>query len=272
MTGFRFPNIDPVALSIGPVDIRWYALAYLVGFILGWRYAVYLAGLGKNAAGELFISKLQIDDFLPWAILGVIVGGRLGYVMFYQPEMYWAEPWEIPKIWRGGMSFHGGAAGMIVAMIAYSMVLKLPLLRLSDIVCCAVPIGLFFGRIANFINAELYGRVTTSPWGIIFPGGGMYPRHPSQLYEAVLEGLVLFVVLALLVHRQSIRNMPGFLSGVFLIGYGASRFFVEFFREPDLQIGYIFNYFTMGQLLSVPMLLGGLVLVVYAVRRERAPA
>ncbi|MCB1555832.1 MAG: prolipoprotein diacylglyceryl transferase, partial [Alphaproteobacteria bacterium] len=172
-----FPQIDPVALSIGPLDIRWYALAYLVGFLLGWRYALYIAGLTKGK-----IDKAALDDFFPWAIIGVILGGRLGYVLFYQWDLYAAHPLETLKVWHGGMSFHGGALGVIAAMILYAWRRALPLLALTDIICCVVPIGLFFGRIANFINAELYGRVTSAPWGVVFPGGGPLPRHPSQLY------------------------------------------------------------------------------------------
>ncbi|MCB9989351.1 MAG: prolipoprotein diacylglyceryl transferase [Rhodospirillales bacterium] len=262
-----FPDIDPVAVALGPLEIRWYALAYLAGFLMGWRYALYIAGLtGKG------ISREDVDDFLPWAILGVILGGRIGYVLFYQFDLYLDHPLEILKIWHGGMSFHGGASGVIAAMIAYSFARKLPLLHFTDMICCVVPIGLFFGRLANFVNAELYGRVTAVPWGIIFPGGGDLPRHPSQLYEALLEGLVLTAVMAVLLHRPAIREKAGLLSGVFLIGYALSRFTVEFFREPDPQIGYLAGYFTMGQLLSLPMLLGGLLLIFLAVRRQPVPA
>lgn len=269
----KFPDIDPVALAIGPLQIRWYALAYLAGFLLGWQYALYLCGLDKGREPkEKFIQKTTIDDFLPWAILGVIVGGRLGYVLFYQPEMYLADPWEIPKVWHGGMAFHGGALGAIIAMVCYAFYHKLPLLRLTDIFCCATPIGLFFGRIANFINGELFGREATVPWAMAFPRGGEFPRHPSQLYEAGLEGIVLFAVLAALVHRERIRNTPGILTGVFLIGYGLARLFVEFFREPDIQLGFIAGPFTMGQVLSVPMILGGLVVIFYARSSTRAKA
>lgn len=269
----KFPDIDPVALSLGPLEIRWYALAYLAGFLLGWQYALYLAGLDKDKEPkEKYIHKTTIDDFLPWAILGVILGGRLGYVLFYQLEMYWHNPSEIIKIWHGGMSFHGGALGVIVAMIAYSFYRKLPLLRLTDIVCCAVPIGVFFGRIANFINGELFGRVTTAPWAMAFPRGGEFTRHPSQLYEAALEGLVLFLILFALARRDGLRNCPGFLSGAFLVGYAAFRFFVEYFREPDFHLGFIAGSFTMGQILSVPMMAGGLFLMIYARRKCKGKA
>ena len=265
----EFPNIDPVAFSIGPFPIRWYALAYMAGFLLGWKYVVYLAGLGKEKveAGRRTLSVNDIDDFLPWGILGVILGGRLGYILFYQFEMYMQNPVEIFQIWHGGMSFHGGALGVIVAMVAFAWKRKLPLLHLTDLVCCAVPIGLFFGRVANFINGELFGRVSHVPWAMEFPYGGEFPRHPSQLYEAGLEGLVLFTVMALMVQRDGIRNRYGFLSGVFLAGYGIFRAFIEFFREPDLQIGLIADTFTMGQLLCVPMVLAGAYMMITSRRQ-----
>ncbi len=260
-----FPDIDPVALTLGPLEIRWYALAYLAGFVLGWRYALYLAGRYEQGG----VDKNAVDDFFPWAILGVILGGRIGYALFYQFEFYLAEPLEILKVWRGGMSFHGGLLGAVAAMAVFAYYRKISLLRLTDLVCCAAPIGLFFGRIANFINGELFGRVTGAPWGVVFPAGGPAPRHPSQLYEALLEGLVLFAVLAVMARRDKIAARPGILSGVFLVGYGAARGFVELFREPDSQLGYIADLFTMGQILSVPMMICGFVLIAYALRRDQ---
>ncbi len=261
-----FPNIDPVALSIGPVVIRWYALAYLAGFLVGWRYAIYLIGKYNG----LRPTKLDIDDFLSWGVLGVILGGRIGYVLFYQSSLYLHDPLEVFKLWHGGMSFHGGAAGMIVAMILYAWRKKFPLLRLTDIVCCAVPIGLFFGRIANFVNGELFGRVSSVPWAMVFPRGGDLPRHPSQLYEAGLEGLVLFLVLFALAQVKSVRDRPGIISGGFLIGYAISRIIVEFFREPDVQLGFIAGDYTMGQVLCIPMAVGGLISILYALKHESA--
>lgn len=266
---WQFPDIDPIAVSIGPFAVRWYALAYLIGILAGWKYVCYLAKLGFESREEDIPLKQQaLDDFLPWAIGGIILGGRFGYILFYQFGYYLHHPAEILAVWHGGMSFHGGAIGVIIAMIIYALKSKLPLLRLTDLVCCAVPIGLFFGRLANFINGELYGRVTQSSIGMVFPRGGDLPRHPSQLYEATLEGLLLFIVLCILAHKNSIRDKPGILSGVFLIGYGLSRFTIEFFREPDEQIGYIATYFTMGQLLCVPMVVGGLACIVYALRSK----
>lgn len=255
-----FPDISPIAVSLGPVDIRWYALAYLAGFLLGWKYVLSLAA----KTPDLRPDRADIDDFLAWGILGVILGGRIGYVLFYQPQLYLEKPLELFMLWHGGMSFHGGAAGMIVAMMAYAFAKKIYVLRLTDWVCCAVPIGLFFGRIANFINGELFGRVTAAPWGMIFPHGDEFPRHPSQIYEAFLEGAVLFTALFLLARIKKIRAHPGFLSGVFLIGYALSRITVEFFREPDPQIGYLFGYFTMGQVLCLPMIAGGIICIAYA--------
>ncbi|NCC21212.1 MAG: prolipoprotein diacylglyceryl transferase [Alphaproteobacteria bacterium] len=265
-----FPEIDPVAFSAGPVEIRWYALAYLAAFLLGWRYCLFIAGL----SGGKRPNKTDIDDFLPWAIIGVIIGGRLGYVFFYQPEMYLANPLEIPKIWQGGMSFHGGLIGAIASIGIYSGLNGIPVLRLADMFACATPIGLFFGRVANFINGELFGRIAHDvPWAMVFPRGGPLPRHPSQIYEAMLEGLILFAFLFVLVRFSALRERPGVLSGVFLVGYSLSRMFVEQFREPDSQLGFFFDLFTMGQILSAPMLIGGAALIGWAaLRKDRAGA
>jgi phosphatidylglycerol:prolipoprotein diacylglycerol transferase len=260
----QFPAIDPVAISIGPFAVRWYALAYLAGFLGGWRYILHLAALDKPQK----LPKEAIDDFLSWMIIGVILGGRCGYVLFYNFSMYLSDPLEMFKVWHGGMSFHGGALGAIAAMIVYSYWKKLPLLHLTDLVCCAVPIGLFFGRLANFVNGELFGRVTAMPWGMIFPNGGDLPRHPSQIYEAGLEGLALGTVLAICAHKSGIRNRPGLLSGIFLFGYACARIFVEHFREPDVQVGFLFGGLTMGQILCAPMILGALYLFYYATRRK----
>jgi phosphatidylglycerol:prolipoprotein diacylglycerol transferase len=262
---FTFPNIDPVAIAIGPLQIRWYALAYLMGILLGWAYAIYIAKKDEAKGGRP--NRTDIDDFLPFMVMGVIMGGRLGYVFFYQPAYFLAHPLEIFQVWNGGMSFHGGAAGVIIAIIVYSLVRKIPMLRLGDLAAVCCTFGLFFGRIANFINGELYGRTTDVAWGIVFPGGGEEPRHPSQLYEASLEGLLLFCILSLLIHREWIRSRPGIVAGAFLIGYGLSRMFVEQFREPDWYLGFIAGSFTMGQLLCVPMLIAGAGFIINAVRR-----
>lgn len=260
----NFPDIDPVALSLGPLEIRWYALAYLVGFLGGWWYAKKLVSLGPEGARP---NKDDIDNFIPWAVFGVILGGRIGYVLFYQAGMYLADPLEILKVWHGGMSFHGGALGVIIALFAFSARHKIPLLRLTDVVCACVPIGLFFGRIANFVNGELYGRASDAAWAVVFPRGGGVARHPSQLYEAFLEGLVLFAVLAFLMLSKKWRAHTGVVTGVFLGGYGFARFLVEFVREPDFHLGlFFFQSVSMGQILSVPMILAG---VYIALRRSR---
>ena len=259
--------LDPIAFTIFGLPIRWYALAYLAGFILGWRYALLLArsGLAKPTAEDM-------DEFLTWAVIGTILGGRLGYVFFYQPERFLNDPVDIFKIWEGGMSFHGGMLGVIAAMLIFARRRDTTFFAISDIVATVAPIGLFFGRIANFVNQELYGRVTDVPWGIVFPiAGDGEPRHPSQLYEAFLEGAVLFMLLSALARRPEIRGRPGTLSGIFLIGYGLARFAVEFVRQPDDHFaeGTVFLGMTMGQVLSMPMILLGCVLFIYARRRRQ---
>lgn len=262
-----FPDFDPVALSFGPIQIRWYALAYLAGFLGGWKYAMWIA---RQPGGPMRPTSEDADNILPWIVLGVILGGRLGYVLFYNLSYYLENPLQIPFIWQGGMSFHGGLLGVAVACIAYARYHKFHPLLMGDLIATVVPIGLFFGRIANFINGELFGRITTAPWGVMFPHGGGLARHPSQLYEAMLEGLLLFTVLFVLAKKPAIRRAPGFLFGVFLIGYGLSRLLVEFVREPDPQIGLMLDYFSMGQILCLPMILTGVLLIRYARKNSLA--
>lgn len=259
MSLFTFPNIDPVALSIGPLQIHWYALAYIAGFLGGWAYAVWL--LKRYGAASPF-KPAMFEDLLTWIVVGVILGGRLGYVLFYNSFLYLHNPADIFKLWQGGMSFHGGFAGVLIAVALWARKNKLSFLTVTDVAAVATPIGLFFGRCANFINGELFGRVTTSPFGFIFPNGGPLPRHPSQLYEAALEGVLLFVVLYLLARRSDAWTKHGLLSGVFLIGYALSRMLVELVREPDAQIGFLFAGITMGQLLSLPLLIAGIWIVI----------
>jgi len=254
-----FPAIDPVLFEIGPIVIRWYALAYIAGLLIGWRLMRYLA-----AKPPYDIHPDRVDDFLTWATIGVIIGGRLGYVLFYNFDYYMANPGAIVKVWQGGMSFHGGLAGVAVAIYFYARQCKIPVLAFADLVAVVAPVGLFFGRLANFINAELYGRVTDAPWGMVFPNAGPDPRHPSQLYEAALEGALLFVVMMVLWRLACVRGRFGFLMGTFLAGYGAARFFIEFFREPDAQIGFLSFGSTMGQWLSVPLIALGLYLMARA--------
>jgi phosphatidylglycerol:prolipoprotein diacylglycerol transferase len=253
-----FPNFDPVLVQIGPIAIRWYALAYVAGILLGWRY---IAGLVKAerlwARRGPIATTLQIDDLILWITLGVIVGGRLGHVFFYTPQLIWTDPVEILKTWKGGMSFHGGTLGVLVAVLAFARVNKLDLFRLGDVVCAAAPIGLFFGRVANFINGELWGRVTTAPWGMVFPYGGPLPRHPSQLYEAALEGIVLFLVLRWATHGARLLNRRGVVAGLFFLGYGLARISLENVRQPDEGMPTFPLGLTMGMILSLPMVLGG---------------
>ena len=232
MLDILYPQIDPVLVSIGPFAIRWYALAYIAGLLLGWRYCVWMARRPPKV-----LAPAALDDFLVWATLGVVLGGRIGYVLFYNLPFYIEHPLEAIEVWKGGMSFHGGALGVVLALYLFCRQRQIRFFGLGDILVCAVPIGLFFGRIANFINGELWGRPTDVPWAMKFPNApDQLPRHPSQLYEAFLEGIVLFSVLFYLQRFTSARERPGLLGGAFLIGYGIARITVEFFREPDAQL------------------------------------
>ncbi|AUG53974.1 prolipoprotein diacylglyceryl transferase [Thalassospira marina] len=262
MLSLAFPAIDPIAIAIGPLAIRWYALAYIAGLIIGWRYV--LAYINKP---PYVMTRNQVDDLLFWATLGVILGGRTGYVLFYNLEFYLANPSHIIRVWEGGMSFHGGMLGVIIAVFCFARMRGISFLGVVDAVASAAPIGLFFGRIANFINGELFGRTTDVPWGMVFPRGGPEPRHPSQLYEAGLEGVALFCILFVLSRSEKMRSHPGVVGGVFLAGYGISRIIVEFFRQPDQQLGYLVFGATMGQLLSVPMVLVGAGVALYGLSR-----
>ena len=249
-----FPQFDPVIVQIGPFGIRWYALAYIAGLVLGWRLARFLVRLAPAVA-----TQVQVDDFLTWATLGVVLGGRLGYVLFYQPQVYLAHPAMILAVWEGGMSFHGGALGMAIAIVWFCRRNAIPLLGFADRVAVCVPIGLGLGRVANFINGELWGRPAPDwlPWAMIFPAVGPEPRHPSQLYQALLEGLVLFLALLALSRNAALRARFGWLTGAFLVGYGIARIIGEMFRQPDIFLGYLLAGATMGQLLSVPMVIAG---------------
>ncbi|MET3855496.1 MULTISPECIES: prolipoprotein diacylglyceryl transferase [unclassified Rhizobium] len=265
-----FPDIDPIAFSIGPLAIHWYGLAYVVGIMLGWFYARRLAGNDSLwPANASPITKTQLDDFVVWAALGIVLGGRIGYILFYDMPAVIESPIRAIQIWNGGMSFHGGITGTTLAMILFARKNNIPIWSLFDIVAGVVPIGLFFGRIANFINGELWGRLADVPWAVVFPSGGPFARHPSQLYEAGLEGIVLLSVLALLIYGFRALKSPGLISGVFVCGYALSRIFVEFFREPDAQLGYLLGtgWLTMGMVLSFPMILLGLWAIVRARRQ-----
>jgi len=268
-----FPHIDPVLVHIGPFAIRWYALAYVATILLGWRYVV---GMVRNQ--KLWTHRrppadaLQIDDLILWLTLGVIVGGRLGYILFYSTATIWTDPVAILKTWEGGMSFHGGALGVVIAGLLFARFKKIDALRLGDLIVAAEPIGGFLVRVANFINGELWGRPTTVPWGMVFPDAGPLPRHPSQLYEAALEGLVLFIVLRWATHGAKLLNRRGVVLGMFLTGYGLIRIGLENVRQPDVQMPDFPFGLTMGMMLSIPMLLVGLFLIWRGMREPLPPA
>jgi len=262
-----FPDIDPIIFQIGPFALRWYALAYIAGLMIGYRYMARMAVNTSLWPQQPPVSRENIDDLLLWVTLGVILGGRLGYVLFYNPSYYIAHLGQILAVWSGGMSFHGGAAGVIIALLLFARRHNLPALALGDMTAAAVPIGLLFGRLANFINSELWGRPTDVAWGVVFPTGGPLPRHPSQLYEAGLEGLLAFVVITIFVWRRQAFARPGLATGLFVLIYGASRMFVELYRQPDAHIGFLSGGLTMGQALSIPMVIAGLGFIVYAQRK-----
>jgi phosphatidylglycerol:prolipoprotein diacylglycerol transferase len=248
-----FPDIKPYIVKIGPLQIRWYGLMYILGFISSYLLVNY-----QVRKRRLEIDRKVIDDIYFSLIIGLLVGARLGYIIFYNLAEYLRDPLEIIAVWHGGMSFHGGMIGSLIAGIYITRKKGIDFWLFSDLVIVTAPIGIGLGRLGNFINAELYGRITNVPWGMIFPGGGDIPRHPSQLYEAFFEGVVLFVILWLLKDRV---KKDGQLTGLFLIFYGVIRFIVEFFRQPDPQLGFVFLFFTMGQVLSFLMILGGILLM-----------
>ncbi len=249
----NFPNINPVIISFGPLSVSYYSLAYVIGIIVGVFYAGKLAiKYNKN------INSKIMEDFITYAVLGIIIGGRLGYVFFYDLSRFLAHPIDILKTYEGGMSFHGGFAGIIIASLLFCRKNKLPFFALADLLAIVTPIGLFLGRIANFINGELYGRITDVPWAFIFPDSDHAPRHPSQLYEAFLEGICLFIIMFL--NREKLKSQ-GYNSGLFLICYGSFRIIAEYFRQPDAQLGFLFNFITMGQLLSMPMIIVGIIIM-----------
>jgi len=267
-----FPVFDPVAIAIGPFAIRWYALAYICGIVLGWLYARSLLKKDRLWGGPAPISLPQLDDFILWVTIGIILGGRTGYVLFYNLPFFIDHPLEIFQLWKGGMSFHGGFMGCVVAVIWFSLRNGLPILSLGDLTTAVAPIGLLLGRIANFINSELWGRTAdpSLPWAMIFPRDPTHlPRHPSQLYEAGLEGIVLFIVLAVMIRLGALKR-PGLILGSFIGLYGVARIVSELFREPDEQLGFFWRHLTMGMLLSVPMLIVGAILVARALRKPES--
>ena len=265
-----FPVFDPIAIAIGPIAIRWYALAYIGGIVLGWIYARSLIRNETLWGGPAPITLPQMDDFVLWVTIGIILGGRTGYVLFYNLPFFVEHPAEIFELWKGGMSFHGGFLGCVAAVILFCRAHDIPILSLGDITTAVGPIGLFLGRIANFINGELWGRQAdpTLPWAMVFPNDALQlPRHPSQLYEAGLEGIVLFTILAVMIRMGALKR-PGLILGSFIMLYGMARIAGEHFREPDPQLGFLWGGLTMGMLLSVPMIIAGGILIVVAWRRK----
>jgi len=263
-------NFDPVLIDLGLFQIRWYSIAYILGIIIGWVYATKLIKLTTiNKYNFEQIKTSQFDDLVIYLIIGIILGGRLGYVIFYNFEYYSQNFFEIFKLWRGGMSFHGGLLGVIISIIFFSKKTKTNFFKFADIVSCVAPIGLFLGRVANFINGELYGKISTLPWAIIFPNGGSVARHPSQIYEAILEGIILFILINYLALKKQLLFKAGYISGLFLVSYSILRIFSEIFREPDLHLGLFFNYFSLGTVLSIVTLVAGLIIIMSAKKNEQ---
>ena len=251
-------NLDPVLLDFGFLTIRWYSLAYIFGILIGWWFGKkIITHILKNSNVKFDINNF--DDLISYLIISIIVGGRLGYVIFYNFEYYFSNPFDIIKIWEGGMSFHGALLGIIFGTYFFSKKKNVSLFFMLDVIACVAPIGIFLGRIANFVNAELVGKVTELPWGIIFPATDMLPRHPSQIYEAILEGIILFIILNTIIFLKHYR--VSFCSSLFLIFYGVFRIFSEIFRQPDDQVGYLFNIVSMGTFLSFFMILAGLIIL-----------
>jgi len=260
LAALSFPQIDPVIVSIGPLAIHWYGLGYVVGILFAWWYARRLVENETLWGGRSApMTATDIDDFLLWAAAGVVLGGRLGYILFYDLARYLGSPTDIFAVWQGGMSFHGGLTGVTIAMILFALRRGFSPWSMFDVIAAGVPVGFGLVRLTNFINSELWGRPSDMPWAVYFPNGGPLARHPSQIYEALLEGLVLFILLRILTHKALKLTQPGFVAGAMVAGYGASRIFVEFFREPDAHIGYLVGgWLTMGMVLSTPMVLIGL--------------
>lgn len=270
MAALTFPNIDPVIVSIGPLAIHWYGVGYVIGILFAWWYAKRLVSTPHLwAHNQPPMKPIDLDDFVLWAALGVVLGGRIGYILFYDFARYMANPLDIFALWQGGMSFHGGMLGTTLAMILFARSRGIRVFSMLDTIAAGVPVGLGLVRLTNFINSELWGRPSDVPWAFVFPNGGPLARHPSQIYEALLEGLLLFVILWVLIYKGQKLKTPGFIAGAFVAGYGMSRIIVEFFREPDAQIGYLVGgWLTMGMVLSIPMVLIGL----WAMLRARTPA
>jgi len=261
-------NFDPIFIDLEIIQIRWYSLAYVIGILAGWWYGKII--IKKQIEDNNQANYLKnFDDLIAYIIIGVILGGRLGYVIFYNPSFYLENLTEILKLWKGGMSFHGGLLGVIIATIIFSKIKGINFYYFADIISCVAPIGIFLGRVANFINGELFGKVSNLPWAIIFPEGGNFARHPSQIYEAVLEGAVLFLIINFLAIKKKLLLKPGYISGLFLIFYSIARIIGENFREPDVHLGYFFNYFSMGIMLSILTFVSGCCIIFYIKSNEQ---
>ena len=256
-------NFDPIFIDLGLFQIRWYSIAYILGMIIGWAYA------GKIIKYNFIqIKTSHLNDLIIYLLVGIILGGRLGYIFFYNFEYYFQNPTEILKLWHGGMSFHGGLLGVIISTIIYSNKTRTSFFRFADIISCAAPIGIFLGRLANFINGELYGKISTLPWAVIFPNAGNLPRHPSQIYEAILEGVFLFLLVNYFALKKKLILKTGLTSGIFLILYSIFRIVSEIFREPDMHLGLFFNYVSLGTLLSIITLICGFIIILYKKKNE----
>ena len=267
MIYLSFPSISPVMLSLGPLEIRWYSLAYIIGFLFSWIYIKKLS-LNKSLYDRKSNFDLKlVDDLVFYSVIGLIIGARFGYIIFYNLEFYLQNPLNVFYVWEGGLSFHGGLIGIIIAALYTSRIYKTKFLELTDLVCVSAPVGIFLGRISNFINGELYGRPSSTLFGIIFPTADNQYRHPSQLYEAFLEGLILFIVLNISIFFFKTLSRPGYISGLFLLFYGLFRFLVEFSREPDIQVGFIYTFLTMGMILSVPMIIAGIIIMIISSKK-----
>ena len=263
-------NFDPVLIDLGFFQIRWYSIAYILGILLGWMYAIKIIKSTKNNEYNFKqITTEQFDDLIIYLIIGIVLGGRLGYVLFYNLDYYSQNLLGIFSIWQGGMSFHGGLLGVVISIIIFSKKKQINFFKFSDIISCAAPIGILLGRIANFINGELYGKITTLPWGVIFPSAGNLSRHPSQIYEALLEGIFLFLIINYLALRKKFLYRSGYISAFFLILYSVLRMISEIFREPDIHIGLLFNYFSMGTLLSIITIIFGLFIILFIKKNEQ---
>ena len=263
-------DFDPVLIDLGIFQVRWYSAAYILGILIGWMYAnKIIKSTSVNKYNFRQVTSKNFDDLIIYLILGIIIGGRLGYIIFYNLDYYAQNLLEIFKLWQGGMSFHGGLIGVVISTILFSKKSDINFFKISDIISCVAPIGIFLGRIANFINGELYGKFTTLPWGVIFPNAGNLPRHPSQIYEAILEGIILFLIINYLALKKELLYKAGYVSAIFLISYSILRIFSEIFREPDIQLGLLFDYFSMGSLLSLLTIIAGLFIILFLKKNEQ---